>query len=372
MSTPTSTHRRLGGPRAATWLAAFAILGIVVVMLAAVLGARRFSESRIEDDVRTTLARTSELSSIAAAENIDRLATTVTDAALDADVVEAMRSTRDPERLDAIARRMEQVEGVRVAFVVAPDSTVLGMHPVDEAVRGARFQERDWYRGVQERSPYLSEAYEIAAFDNPRAVTIAAKVRDAGRELGILTVVVETARLGRAIDRVSEVDGTPLLAIVDQSGSVVAGQLDPGDDARTMQDRRMIPGTAWHVVATVDRSEAFADVVSVRRAATWLMGAVLALLLVLSLVLVRTSRRLAVSRRATERQNQAFELNDTIVQRLAIAQLALSVDRADEAVEQLDAALASARQIIGDLAEGRPDYVRVVAAGDDDRGQDVA
>lgn len=340
-----------------------ALFGVVLVVLAAVLGARRFTETRIEDDQRATLDRTSELVAIAAAENVGRVVGLVEAVASNPEVVAALDGGGTRADFDAIAGRLQAAEGVRVGFVVAPDSTVLGMFPVDETVIGERFTERDWYKGVRRSSPYLSEAYEIAAFDQPQAVTIAATVRRGDRTVGILTSVVETERLGRAIARVDDVGGSPDVAIVDQSDQIVAGSVAAAERGGRLQAERPIPGTEWSVLATVDRDAAFADLRDVRRAATWLMAAVCALLLVLAMILLLNERRLAHGRRALERQAQAFELNDSIVQRLIVAHLALSMGRPDDALAQLDDALESGRRIIGTLADGRESYVRDLAAG---------
>lgn len=50
-----------------------------------------------------------------------------------------------------------------------------------------------------------------------------------------------------------------------------------------------------------------------------------------------------------EKQRQALEINDNIVQGLTVAQMALQLDEKQKSVEALNAALASARQIISDL-----------------------
>lgn len=50
-----------------------------------------------------------------------------------------------------------------------------------------------------------------------------------------------------------------------------------------------------------------------------------------------------------ERQRQALEINDNIVQGLAVAKLALELDERETSHEALESALTSARQIISDL-----------------------
>lgn len=50
-----------------------------------------------------------------------------------------------------------------------------------------------------------------------------------------------------------------------------------------------------------------------------------------------------------ERQRQALEINDNIVQGLVVAETALALDQRERSQEALEATLASARQIISDL-----------------------
>src|SRR5581483_5902095 len=50
-----------------------------------------------------------------------------------------------------------------------------------------------------------------------------------------------------------------------------------------------------------------------------------------------------------ERQRQALEINDNIVQGLAVAKMALDLDQRDVSRDALESALTSARQIISDL-----------------------
>jgi PAS domain S-box-containing protein len=63
------------------------------------------------------------------------------------------------------------------------------------------------------------------------------------------------------------------------------------------------------------------------------------------------------------RQRQAFEVNDQIVQRLVVADLAMRMERSEQAAGAIQAALDAAKGLINDWAEQRPgDLVRSVAA----------
>jgi hypothetical protein len=56
--------------------------------------------------------------------------------------------------------------------------------------------------------------------------------------------------------------------------------------------------------------------------------------------------------RRREREQQALDIHDNIVQGLAEAQLAFDVGRPDQAREAVDRTLAAARRIMTDLLEG--------------------
>lgn len=345
-------------PRSSPYVAFGVLAAILVVVLFAMLVARSFAQSRTEDVARDELAQASALAAVAESENVARVATAVRVFARSPFLKEALVTGAPRSELSGFATRLHaSVEDARVAFVVGPEGTVLAMEPVDPGVIGDRFHERDWYRGVLEESPYLSEAHDIAAFDQPRAVSIADQVLDEdGRRIGIITVVVLADFFERPLRRATERPDSPRLQVLDQAGEVVAGTRAKGTEV--LVERTPIPDTGWTLVASLDAKEAYADVRSVESGAMGFVAVVCALLLALGAILLLGQRRLADARRRADRQEQAFELNDTIVQRLAVAHLALSMGRNDEALAQVDSALDAGRRIIGTLADGRADYVR--------------
>lgn len=356
--------------------APFGVLAaILVVVVVAMVAARSFAQSSTEEVARAQLQQASALAAVGESENVARIAAGLRVFAHSPVLHDALRRDAKEAELATFARRVyTTIEDARVAFVVAPDATVLAMHPVDRSLIGERFAERDWYRGVQEQSPYLSEVYEIAAFDQPRAVTVAHEVVDEdGEVLGILTVVVLAQFFEGPLRRADDVPDAPRLQVLDQSGQVVAGTRARG--SQVLVERAPISGTGWTLVASLDADDAYAAVRSVEDAAVVLVAVVSTLLLALGGILVLGQRRLAEARRRADRQEQAFELNDTIVQRLAVAHLALSIGRADEALAQVESALEAGRRMIGTLADGRDDYVRTSSAddhgrsGDDGRGE---
>lgn len=352
--------------RSFTYVAFGVLAAILFVVLVAMGLARSFAESRTESVAREKLQQASVLAAVAVSENVARVSTGVGVFARSPFLQDALRAGAPESELAPFAERLHRsIESARVAFIVAPDATVLAMAPVDRSVIGEQFRGRDWYRGVQDESPYLSEAYDIAAFDQPRAVTIAHEVTGTdGKVLGIITAVVLTKFFERPLERATERPEAPRLQVLDQAGEVVAGTAASGGDA--LVERTPIRDTGWTLVASLDRDVAYADVRSVESAAVAFVAVVSSLLLALGAILALGQRRLDRARRRADRQEQAFELNDTIVQRLAVAHMALSIGRSEEALAQVDSALDAGRRIIGTLADGRTDYVRVDAVEDGD------
>jgi C4-dicarboxylate-specific signal transduction histidine kinase len=341
-----------------TFIAAFVLVAMLLIVIGAVLVARDFADSRARAMAQMQLEQASALAAVAVAEDVARVAATAGVVARSPFLLEALERGADEAELANFSQRLHaSIEGARVTGVFAPDATLLAMHPVDRSIIGMRLDDRDWYRGVQEQSPYVSEVHELAAFDRPSSVTVAHRIEDArGETLGYLSVALEASFFENVLEAASSPEGAPDLQVLDQSGAVLAGKLAEGDDFWSV--REDIGDLGWVLTASLPEDEVLADVRSVENAATWFVAVVALLLLTLGVILAANVRRLAAARRQSDRQEQAFELNDTIVQRLAVAHLALSIGRSDEALAQVDAALDSGRRIIGELAEGRSDYVR--------------
>jgi hypothetical protein len=239
---------------------------------------------------------------------------------------------------------------------------------------------------VSRRSPYLSEVYTIAAFDRPRAVSIAANIPDGeGGRAGIVTVVQETAAFEPLVRRIAR-DGETRVSVLDPRGQLVAGAepspaaREPIAVARRMGDasRRTggahggsflaathLPFSDWVIVADTPASTALAGLTRIRTAAVLIAVTALVLLLGLLAFYARTSRLLEQRELAAEREASAFEINDSIVQRLVLAKLALELGRPDEARQALDDAIESGSQLITRLAD-RDALTRSTAALEDE------
>lgn len=204
----------------------------------------------------------------------------------------------DRVRLTATLRALQQeVAGISSASFTDPSGRLVAAVPAPALPPGSDLSGRDWYRGVRQRSPYLSRAF-LTATREPRKVTVAAvTVRDRrGRLLGILAAT-EARRTQAFTDAYgSEVGAT--VTVTDQAGVVVGSTgndterlvsraKDPlvaqalrgrsGVRLGNVNGRRTVSGyapirrTGWTVLAEVPASVAFADVPRLR--VTLLIGA---------------------------------------------------------------------------------------------------
>lgn len=347
-----------------TSIATASLVAALAVVVVATLLARGYAERRFDRAGRDRAADAAALASIAVSENIDRLIQPTVALAADPVLRDALRSGDVRTQQQLLASVQRHTAGARLVALADPTGRVLRMAPSDPAVIGRTFARRDWYRGVQRTSPYLSPAYRIAAFDRPRAVSIAARVTSGSTTLGIVNLVQETQSFGRAIERVGRQPSAPSLVVLDQHHQVVAGTAAPtGDDV--IRTSRPIGSTGWQLVATITQRDAQAGLGRVRTATVVFGVVVCGLLLVLGWLLRSTSRGLAAEQQLAQRREQAFELNDAVVQRLAVAHLALSIGERATAMASLEAALDGGRRIIGDLAKGRLSYARRVPVHED-------
>lgn len=365
----------------ATFAAAAATFGVGAYV------AQLLATQALDGRARGRAEVTASLAALSVEQNARRLTELVVLTAERPELAAALRSgdARAAQRI--VASLVATGAGIRAGFAVEPDGTVLAMSPVDRSVLGRNYRGRDWYRGVSEASPYISKAYNIAAFDRPRAITIAANVpdpRDASRRAGIVTVVQATSAFEPLLGDIARDRGTHL-SILDQAGQLVAGpSLSPraraaareaGESgtatARTGSGQRgafiaaaAIPAIGWTVVSDTPARVALSELPTLRWTAV-AFGAIGALLLLgLLAAYIRMSRRVQRAELAELRHAQAFEINDSVVQRLVIAQMALELGRIDEAKAAIGAALDSGSELITRLAASET-LTRSTGATDD-------
>ncbi len=70
-----------------------------------------------------------------------------------------------------------------------------------------------------------------------------------------------------------------------------------------------------------------------------------------AIVVDELEMRLAVRRKSEERRQRALELNDTVVQGLALAKLSLQAGQSEQALETVTRTLEAAQDIVGELLE---------------------
>ncbi|MCW2997078.1 MAG: magnesium or manganese-dependent protein phosphatase [Solirubrobacterales bacterium] len=232
--------------------------------------------------------------------------------------VRARLPAADRATLTATLRDLHQ-EVVGISTVAFTDrlGRLVAADPPSTLPAGTDLSGRDWYRGVQQHSPYLSRAYLTSSAPTRKVTVEAVRVHDRkGRWLGILTAT-EARRTQDFTDAYgSEVGAT--VTVTDQAGVVVGStganaehlvsrardplvaqalrgrsgvRLGNVDGRRTVSGYAPVRGTGWTVVAQVPASQAFADVPRLR--ITLLLGAgVVAFLLfwMLPLLAARLSR----------------------------------------------------------------------------------
>lgn len=200
------------------------------------------------------------------------------------------------------------VAGISSASFTDRLGRLVASSPASTLPAGSDLSGRDWYRGVQAHSPYLSRAFIAVAAGHPKVTVTAVRVRNAsGRFIGILTAT-ETDRVQAFTDDFGR-EFHAEITVTDQAGTVVAstGQAssrliseasDPlvtralagrkgtrvgtVDGDRTVSGYAPVPGTGWTVVAEVPASEAYADVPRLR--VTLLAGSGIVAFLLLWLV----------------------------------------------------------------------------------------
>jgi hypothetical protein len=282
-------------------LAAVVASGLAL-LIAFIVFALQLAENAVRREAEGRVRTTAELSarlvgeqSLRFGEVVSAYGTRLTDLPAP---VRARVPAADRPRLTATLRDLQQeVVGISSAAFTDRLGRLVASFPTSTLPPGSDLSGRDWYRGVQQRSPYLSRAY-LRSTGNPRKVTVeAVRVYDRnGRWLGVL-IATEARRTQDFTDAYgSEVGAT--VTVTDQAGVVVGSTGDNAerlvsrardplvaqalrgrsgvrlgnvDGRRTVSGYAPVRGTGWTVVAEVPASQAFADVPRLR--ITLLLGA---------------------------------------------------------------------------------------------------
>jgi C4-dicarboxylate-specific signal transduction histidine kinase len=344
----------------------------IAVVVAGAVVAQQLAANALESRARESSEVTASVAAIAVEQNARRLTELVVLTARRPELAAAIRRDDRAKQQEIATALARTSPSIRIAFVVSADGFVRAMSPRDPKVIGRSYRFRDWYRGVTRRSPYVSEVYRIAAFDRPRAITIAANVPGEHGRAGIVTVVQETRAFERVVATIGRTRGRRI-SILDQRGRLVTGPTIPAAAQETVaaaralgtatahtgsgQDGRFfaaaaLPETGWIVLSDTPARIALGDLPELR----WVVIAFAVLTLVclagLGGAYVRMRRRVEVAERAELRHRQAFEINDAVVQRLVVAKMALDLGRDEEAKEAIAAALDSGSDLITRLADG--------------------
>ncbi len=264
---------------------------------------------------------------------------------------------RSPEDFGVIRGRLAQlqsaVSGSNAAFIVDPAGTLTDIQPLDPAVVGRNFSQRDWYTGVlAKRAPYLSEAYVSALVGNPLVVAVAAPVfadNSEAQPLAILVVNIPTKAIQDFTDQ-HRAAGEFSLTVVDQRGNLVAGPGvsggalhfvggDPRVKAalaghsgvgeltsggrRTISAYSPIPLRRWALLAQVDRELALADA---RRLQTNVLVLTGILSLIIAAGLAMTAVNLAQRRRAVHELREQGQQRQQILDGLPVGVFVVDTD----------------------------------------------
>lgn len=311
-----------------------AIVGGLIVLIVFTVFVLRLAENAVRREATHRIGTTAELSARLVREESLRVGEVVGAYGTRLASLPAPRRARLPA--PARARLLATLEALRTEVAGINSTTftdrlgrLVAASPTSALPAGSDLSGRDWYRGVQDRSPYISRAFLSAARDHRRVTVTAVRVLGrTGRLIGIL-LATETDRIQRFTDDFGGEFGATI-TVTDQGGVVVgatgrtaqslisraddplvsralAGRkgttVGSVDGERTVSGYAPVPETGWTVVAAVPASEAYADVPRLR--ITLLAGAGLIAFLLLWMVPLLAGR-LSLARDALDVQ-EAFQ-----------------------------------------------------------------
>ena len=222
-------------------------------------------------------------------------------------------------------------EKAPAAFLTDTAGRPVVMYPPNAELLGNDFSFRDWYQGVSRTGrPYVSSAYVSAAAEHSLVVGVAAPVMDGSRLVGYLTMLRYLESV-RAVADGSRRDDGVAITVTDQRGQPLNGTLIVDDrgqprqvnvpamtkqalEGRSVSEVRdgmfkaagPVPGTGWTVTAALPSSVALAPAETFQRILRRAVGLAMLLVLLITALVVRSTRRRAVERAALRDSEERF------------------------------------------------------------------
>ncbi|MBI5367188.1 MAG: response regulator [Planctomycetes bacterium] len=198
-------------------LLATALLPLVGLTAHGYLTRSRHLTERAADHLRSV----ADLSALQLQERFNRLCDLGTSLATRVRFRQLVAAGQWPEAIrimDDVPRDFPYVDRI---LLTDPAGSLQADLPEVAAVRGTGFAYRDWYRGVMQKSPYISEIYRRKAEPACNVVAGAFLVRDSDRTVGILVLQV---RLDTLLEWTGQVNHNSSLYVcfADQHGRLAA------------------------------------------------------------------------------------------------------------------------------------------------------
>jgi hypothetical protein len=186
-------------------------------------------------------------------------------------------------------------------------------------------------------------------------VSAAAMAKFLGSFLGQLPN--ESASAGAVLDDAGRVVGSPDKGVrVDQTygDRALLAAMKNGASGSYGANRYFasapVKGSSWHIVLTADQSKLYAEINGSRRTVPWLVLVALGFIGLAGLVALRRASiaQAEVARRSISRR-AALEINDNVIQRLAVVKFALERGEEGATEEKLTEALREAQKLVNQL-----------------------
>lgn len=297
-------------------LAGFALLAIFTVFVL------RLSENAVRREARSRVGTTAALSARLVREQSLRVGEVVGSYATRLSNLPEPTNARLPAAdratlLATLNALRTEVAGISSASFSDRLGRLVVASPPSSFPAGTDLSGRDWFRGVQRRSPYLSRAYLSQGRGHRKVTVTAVRVLGPGRRLLGILLATETQRTQNFTDAFGKEFGTDV-TVTDQAGTIVGSTGHTGehlvslasdplvaralhgrsgttvrtvDGERTVSGYAPVGGTGWTVLAQVPTSEAYSDVPRLRLAVLAGSGIAAFLLLWMVPLLVRSLSR---------------------------------------------------------------------------------